>query len=780
MSKALERSSFGGTTPTGSASPPESKKREKTIPNYLRASTGSCHDLCKYGHKSLSEQETKFSGGRRKKLPTQINDLTLHRSAILDRSKDVRHRTVSLAKSSISLGEAERVATKIASADRKGVASNDHLVPRTATSTDHKNLTSDARKKHPMVAQKAPTNLRYSNGLPNSDKKSIVPVKAAIVSAKSKLPEKAVPEKSKTVDKVTMAKQSLLKRPASSPTKLNMIKQVPAPSQASGNHPLSSKDKNTPKRKVTSPQATITRMPAKPGPSSTRSRDTNINRQEGLDMPESSFSMDPKLTASVEMQEDHVQITGHYVESKLADLSPGTTACVDSSRTPEATSKSISEDDMVGSNEKTDALASEAPLESTIALELQQSLDEQELNVAKGESDPEHILAEQSVLDGRSSENEDNQTGDAILCQLSEQLTNVEDADVYDPLTRSNSKNEGDQVKAYAHVEFLIHEGKEKVGAHEDLQRAPELFAFDESHSEEPQSCPDVASGSAAESDKAHEVLDGTMNNCTSHCQSISETSSDVELLEEPKSMLIEPSDSIVQIAAVASVSNEKTFEQDGVSRTFIPRSPDELSDDEFYEEYDFELSESDESGTEDEEATINRNRDESLNAGNQRPRRISGLEMDDASITPYKLKFKRGKIVELPPDSSGPRRLKFRRKAVNEVSSGENQPARRIYKRSSRNNAVPADLDEESPGVKLRHQDTQEKKDAKGLFNNVIEETASKLVESRKSKVKALVGAFETVISLQDGKPTSSTPQAGNSQDSVHDDEGYAPEEAE
>jgi len=37
-------------------------------------------------------------------------------------------------------------------------------------------------------------------------------------------------------------------------------------------------------------------------------------------------------------------------------------------------------------------------------------------------------------------------------------------------------------------------------------------------------------------------------------------------------------------------------------------------------------------------------------------------------------------------------------------------------------------------------------------LLNNVIEETASRLVaEARKSKVKALVGAFETVISLQE-----------------------------
>lgn len=45
-----------------------------------------------------------------------------------------------------------------------------------------------------------------------------------------------------------------------------------------------------------------------------------------------------------------------------------------------------------------------------------------------------------------------------------------------------------------------------------------------------------------------------------------------------------------------------------------------------------------------------------------------------------------------------------------------------------------------------------QGKKDS-AVSNDVIEETASKLREQRKNKVKALAGAFETVISLQDPK---------------------------
>ncbi|RLN39421.1 uncharacterized protein C2845_PM01G07150 [Panicum miliaceum] len=779
MSKALEKSSPDGTTPTSSASPPESKKHEKTVPNYLRASRGSCHDFCKYGHKNPSEEEPNLSGGGRKKLPAHLKNLALHRSAILDRSKDVRNMSLSLAKSSISLGEAVQVAPRIASSNRKGVASKEHMVPLTATAAENKTLNSDGRKKYSTVAQKVPTNLRYSNGVKQIDKRDTVPAKGAIFPAKSKFPEKASLEKSITVGKVTTVNPSRHKRPASSPSKLNMIKQVPSPSQASSHYVLS-KDKST-KGKVASPAATITRVRAKPGQSATGSSDAIIKGKQGVNMSGSSLSVEPKLIASVEKQKDDMQIRSYSIESTVAELSPDATENGDNSRpAPEETSKSILEDDGAGSTEKGESIAGEALLESAIALELQQSLDGQEFNAMLGESDLEHKLAEQNIIRGQASKDEDSQADDAALCQLSEHITVVENADVYDSvLIESDSKIEDDQVEVNAPVESLISEGKDQVAVSEDFGTSPELLAVDEKHTEEPDSCLDFASGNAVENAEADEVFDARMNNNTSHCQSISETSSDGGLLEEPKSMLIEPSDSAVD--ELASVSNENTFERDGLkSEVFISQSPEELSNDDFFEEYDFESSESDESGTEDEGATINRDRGESLKSGDPRRRRISTVELDDASLTPYKMKFKRGKIVELPPDSSGPRRLKFRRKSANEVSNRETQPTRRIYKRNSTSNVVPTNPDMESPGVKLQHQDAQEKKDAQGLFNNVIEETASKLVESRKSKVKALVGAFETVISLQDGKPTSSIQQAGSSQDLFPDDEGNAPEEAE
>lgn len=129
------------------------------------------------------------------------------------------------------------------------------------------------------------------------------------------------------------------------------------------------------------------------------------------------------------------------------------------------------------------------------------------------------------------------------------------------------------------------------------------------------------------------------------------------------------------------------------------------------------------------------------------------GISVD---CEPAKLKFRKGKVVDPLSQNSTPRRLRFRRALV----LGRTQDSKSdVGKTGLKKRGVEGDANGPEPGsvkVVLRHQDVQGKKDAQGLFNNVIEETASKLVESRKSKVKALVGAFETVISLQESKPST------------------------
>ncbi|XP_020202389.1 uncharacterized protein LOC109788138 [Cajanus cajan] len=121
------------------------------------------------------------------------------------------------------------------------------------------------------------------------------------------------------------------------------------------------------------------------------------------------------------------------------------------------------------------------------------------------------------------------------------------------------------------------------------------------------------------------------------------------------------------------------------------------------------------------------------------------------------KLKFRRGKVVENETQISSPRRLKFRRTRVLVEKANAKGVARKSFERRDEACVDSNDATTGPEKVVLRHQDMQDKKDAQGLLNNVIEEAASKLVEARKSKVKALVGAFETVISLHEKKPSAS-----------------------
>ncbi|CAL9086594.1 unnamed protein product [Musa acuminata var. zebrina] len=136
------------------------------------------------------------------------------------------------------------------------------------------------------------------------------------------------------------------------------------------------------------------------------------------------------------------------------------------------------------------------------------------------------------------------------------------------------------------------------------------------------------------------------------------------------------------------------------------------------------------------------------------KPGRISGANSEDKTETSRKLNFSRRKVVDLRSDNSAP--IKLRLRQVKTV--GGNQKPKEIETKGSKNRmksegAGPRTALSNAINVALRHQNVDDKKDTQGLFNNVIAETASKLVESRKSKVRALVGAFETVLSLQESK---------------------------
>ncbi|XP_022016940.2 pollen-specific leucine-rich repeat extensin-like protein 1 [Helianthus annuus] len=118
--------------------------------------------------------------------------------------------------------------------------------------------------------------------------------------------------------------------------------------------------------------------------------------------------------------------------------------------------------------------------------------------------------------------------------------------------------------------------------------------------------------------------------------------------------------------------------------------------------------------------------------------------ETNDCSLDD--LAFRRGTILSPEAEKKSLIEMQFKKgkELENETEEGENISLRRL----SSDGAVCI-AESVTISVDLKHQETEEKK-AAVLSNNVIEETASKLIRARKSKVKALVGAFETIVSSE------------------------------
>ncbi|KAK4427874.1 hypothetical protein Salat_1556400 [Sesamum alatum] len=119
------------------------------------------------------------------------------------------------------------------------------------------------------------------------------------------------------------------------------------------------------------------------------------------------------------------------------------------------------------------------------------------------------------------------------------------------------------------------------------------------------------------------------------------------------------------------------------------------------------------------------------------------------AEIRSRAIKIRR--VVQEEKDSS-PRKLKFRRPRVLEIQNGNAGSFEKSIRRLISDGEFMHRRNDPVRGVR-DSQAVEEKNKNPGLMNTVIEETASKLVQMRKSKVKALVGAFECVINIQDSE---------------------------
>lgn len=123
---------------------------------------------------------------------------------------------------------------------------------------------------------------------------------------------------------------------------------------------------------------------------------------------------------------------------------------------------------------------------------------------------------------------------------------------------------------------------------------------------------------------------------------------------------------------------------------------------------------------------------------------RVGKLVVETSDGSPSDLRFRRGTILSPQSDNNSPRQLEFKKGTELDEETGE---AEKVSLRRLSSDGEVCIPESHVISVDLKHQETKEKIDP-GLFNNVIEETASKLIRARKSKVKALVGAFENIVS--------------------------------
>ncbi|KAL1196781.1 hypothetical protein V5N11_024599 [Cardamine amara subsp. amara] len=138
------------------------------------------------------------------------------------------------------------------------------------------------------------------------------------------------------------------------------------------------------------------------------------------------------------------------------------------------------------------------------------------------------------------------------------------------------------------------------------------------------------------------------------------------------------------------------------------------------------------------------------------RPKKI-GLKT--ATLPPPKkqlMSFKEGKVLDPKPEDSTPTLIKYKKRVVQEPKLRSDVNKKKKNLKDKREIIGKMNGETKREKVVLRHRKVEATKKLQTLFNNVIEETVNKLEEVRKSKVKALVGAFETVISLQDNDQTS------------------------
>ncbi|OIW12473.1 hypothetical protein TanjilG_04222 [Lupinus angustifolius] len=699
---------------------------KKVVSRYLKPSTGSCHDICKYG------REQAIGTKNRRSIPDRATRKKLYQS-----SKG-GHGEIMISVSGLG-----------ASVDSKPANMSLAKLEKPVDSELQISDTSYSKKQESPIKSSDNKKQTRNEGLVKKKKTSLVKVKPSLL--ESGISSLARQETSSTAKEVKSSTESASKK-------------VESPSKSTS-------------RKVKTPsKSTSTKVETLPKSTSEEVETPSKSTSEEVETPSKSSSEEVETPSKSTSEE--VETASKSTSEELETASKSTLEEV------ETPSKSSLEE--VETPSKSTLEEMETPSKST--------LEEVETPSKSTSEEVETPSKSNSKKVKRPSESTSKKMGTGTPLKST---SNIKSSSKSTPRVETSSKSTAKMVKSPSKSSTLKDNGTElspkSVTSLKPISVPGKITSLNSSESFGGQRNRDikmekVAVPSKAASRKSMKPLMAPLSPKVSpkRVQSInSKKLKSLKVVSQLKNQQIANARKVVPEELNDEEVEEKTLyviEMESVNKTLqsdhnasyndepsLPQisTPNFASSSKFQPVSQEGQEESEYTTTKHEEDSVSRNHEEYMEngktlevvvKGKPKPRKGGIVYSEDKDDQMLKLKFRKGRMIENKVENNSPRKLKFRKTKVYQKAQPKADSQRKTFKR--RDEAC-ADNTGATPGpehVVLRHQDKKDKKGSQGLFNNVIEETASKLAETRKSKVKALVGAFETVISLQDEKPSSNT----------------------
>ncbi|KAE9612630.1 hypothetical protein Lal_00005897 [Lupinus albus] len=699
---------------------------KKVVSRYLKPPTGSCHDICKYG------REHAIGTKERRAIPDRATRKKLYQSS------ERRNGGIMITVSGLS-----------ASVDSKSENMSLAELEKPVDSELQISDTSDSKKQElPIISPDNNKQMR-NEGLVKKNKTSLVKVKPSLV--ESRTSSSARQETSSTAKEVEYSSESASNK-------------VENPSESTSKKVESSSESAS--KKVENPSESTSKE-VKSSSESVSKKVENPSKSTSKEVKSSSESASKKVENPSESASKKVENPSESTSKKVETPSKSTsnkvrTPSKSTSKVVETPSKSNSKKVKTPSESTSKRMGTETPLKSTSNVKasskstsLVETSSKSTSSVetsSKSTSSVETSSKSASKMVGTPSKSSTLNGNGTELSPKS--VTSLKPISVPRKITSLNS-SEG--FRGQRNRDIKMEKGAVPSKAASRKLMKPLTAPLS------PKVVLKRVQGINSKKSKSLKVVSQLENQQTGNARIVDPEELNNDEVEEKTLYVIkmESENKTLQSDHYSSYNDEPSLPQISTpnfasSSNFQPISEEVSEEGQEESEYTTTKHEEDSVSRNHEEYVENRKTLEAVVKGKSRKGGIVYSEDKDDQM--LKLKFRKGRMIENKIESNSPRKLKFRKTKVYQKAHVKADSQRKIFKRRVE---ACADSTGATPGpehVVLRHQDKKDKKGAQGLFNNVIEETASKLAETRKSKVKALVGAFETVISLQDEKPSSNT----------------------